>query len=103
MGVFANKIQLEYYGVNIYVSIEVIEPYHLSDPYQPSLFFRTGLSFSSYCVSLLFYDDRKQGPEKTAAQRKLVIKLLKKDNLFFKILVPYGRIQMVLLRNTYVP
>ena len=78
---FANEIQSEYYGGNIYVSIEGISLKHFSAAPKSDIKSST-LSRQRHEVFHSFLsDDSKQDGDTTTAHSKLLISLLKKKKL----------------------
>ena len=57
----------------------------------------------SCCVWFNFSGDIKHGATTTAAHSKRIFEMLKIENFFLVILLPYGIIYMVVLINTEVP
>ena len=80
VAIFDNKIQSEYYGVNRYVSIEVIVLKNFSAA--PKLDIKSStLSRQRHAVYCYFFsEDSKQDAATTTAHRKLLISLLKKKH-----------------------
>ena len=77
---FAHQIQSEYYGGNMYVSIEVIALEHFNETYQ-----ETSSSYSHLgahvmlCFTRFCKNNMKQHAATTAAHSKLIIDMLKTE------------------------
>ena len=102
VAVFENQIQSEYYGGNIFVYIEGITLEHFRCLQYISTFLEPVNSCHRVLFQSLFSHDRKQDSATTSAHCKLIIEMLKNEQLIFLVLLQYGMILMVVMCNTDV-
>ena len=83
---FAHQIQSEYYGGNMYVSIEVIPLEHFREPKNTETEGTPQAHTSNVVFHSLLSDDRKKGSSKNIAHKNCIVELLKQRNIMYNTL-----------------